>query len=118
MEKKTRYTKEQLYEKILKKQMELSGLVSLEGAAHLVARDLGIDLLGEVKERRLEIANIIDGMKSVDVIGRVFHISEPVEFERKDGSIGRVVNLYIGDNSGFARVAPVSYTHLTLPTKA
>ncbi len=104
MEEKTGYTKEQLYDKILKKQMELSGLVSLEGAAYLVARDLGLDLLEEVKKRKLDIANIVDGMRRVDVVGRVFFISEPVEFVRKDGSIGKVVNVYIADETGYVRV--------------
>jgi replication factor A1 len=104
LEKSTGYTKQQLYDKILKKQMELSGLVSLEGAAHLVARDLNVNLLKE-KKRRLEISNIIDGMKSVDTIGRIFNITKPVEFERKDGSKGKVVNLYVGDKTGFVRVA-------------
>lgn len=104
LEKSTGYTKQQLYDKILKKQMELSGLVSLEGAAHLVAKDLNINLLRE-KKRRLEISNIVDGMKSVDTIGRIFNITKPVEFERKDGSKGKVVNLYVGDNTGYVRVA-------------
>ncbi|MCD6403141.1 MAG: DUF2240 family protein [Candidatus Aenigmarchaeota archaeon] len=104
IEKSTNYTKDQIYDRILKKQMELSGLVSLEGAAHLVAKDLGIDLLKEFKERRLQIGNIIDGMKSVDIVGRVFFISEPVEFERDDGSIGKVISIYVGDDTGFVRV--------------
>ena len=104
LEKSTGYTRDQIYDKILKKQMELSGLVSLEGAAHLVAKDLGVNILEELKERRLQIANIVDGMKSVDIIGRVFYISEPIEFERSDGSIGKVISLYVADDTGFVRV--------------
>jgi len=104
LEKATGYTRQQLYEKVLRKQMELSGLVSLEGAAYLVARDLNVNLLEGFKERRLKIGNVVDGMKKVNVVGRVFFISTPIEFEREDGSVGKVANIYIGDDTGFLRV--------------
>lgn len=37
LEEKTKFSRKQLYEKVKKKHEELSGLVSKEGAAHLVA---------------------------------------------------------------------------------
>jgi len=104
LEKATGYTRQQLYEKILKKQTELSGLVSLEGAAYLVARDLKVDLFEGLEKRRLKIGNVVDGMRKVNVVGRVFFISTPIEFEREDGTTGKVSNIYIGDETGFLRV--------------
>jgi len=103
LEKQTKISREELNKKIVKKQEELSGLVSLEGAAHLVARELGINLLEEAR-RKLEIKNIVSGMRNVNVAGRVFKISSIVEFKRTNGSDGRVANFYLGDSSGYARV--------------
>ncbi len=42
---KTKFSRKQIYERIKKKHEELSGLVSMEGAGHLVARDLGVNLV-------------------------------------------------------------------------
>jgi len=104
IEKETNTSREELLEKISRKQKSLSGLVSLEGAAHLVAKDLGLDLL-EKMERRLEMKNVMSGMKNVNVIGRVFRISNINEFKRSNGSSGRVANIYLGDNTGHLRLA-------------
>ncbi|MDI6798843.1 MAG: DUF2240 family protein [Candidatus Aenigmarchaeota archaeon] len=103
LEKKTKISREELKKRIVQKQEELSGLVSLEGAAYLVARELGINLLEEVR-RKLEIKNIVPGMRNVNTIGRVFKILNIVEFKRADGSDGRVANFYLGDSSGCVRI--------------
>jgi len=103
IEKRTGVSREEILKKIEQKQKELSGLISEEGAAHLVARELGINLLEEIR-RKLEIKNIIPGMRNVNVVGRVFRVSRINGFKRADGSEGKVANFFIGDSSGFARV--------------
>lgn len=103
IEKRTGVSREEILKKIEEKQKELSGLISEEGAAHLVARELGINLLEEIR-RKLEIKNIVPGMRNVNVVGRVFRVSRINGFKRADGSEGRVANFFIGDSSGFARV--------------
>lgn len=103
LESQTKTSKEELMKKISEKQKELSGLVSKEGAAHLVARELGVNLLDDNK-RQLEIGNIVLGMRNVNVIGKIFKISPLIEFKRKDGNKGKVVNLFIADKTGFVRV--------------
>ena len=57
LEKNTKFSRKQLYERVKKKHEELSGLISLEGAGHLVARDLGVNLLLPEK-RSLKIKDI------------------------------------------------------------
>ncbi|MFH1105925.1 MAG: OB-fold nucleic acid binding domain-containing protein [Candidatus Aenigmatarchaeota archaeon] len=89
--------------KIEDKQVELSGLISLEGAAHLVARELGIDLLKRV-DRRLEIRNVVSGMRSVEVIGRIMRIFESRDFE-KNGKTGKVASIVLWDPTGTIRVS-------------
>jgi replication factor A1 len=78
-------------------------MVSDEGAAHLVAKELGVNVLNS-ERKKLELRNIIPGMRNVVAIGRVFRISNIVDFKKSNGTEGRVVNLFIGDRTGFVRV--------------
>lgn len=103
LEKNTKFSRKQLYERVKKKHEELSGLVSLEGAAHLVARDLGVSILIPEK-RALKIKDIVSGMKNINLKGRIIQISETREFERKDGKKGRVCNLILTDGTGEIRI--------------
>ncbi len=101
LEGKTGLSKEEIEKRIKEKQEEFSGLLSKEGAAFLVARDLGI----EVKETSfLNIKDLVSGMKRVNIKGRVFKISDVHEFERRDGSRGKVVNIFLADSTGFVRL--------------
>ncbi len=101
--KQTGLSKEELVKRIEEKQEELSGLVSLEGAAHLVARDLGIDLLKK-QERTLQLKDLRPDMKRVNLKGKIISITPMREFSKKDGSQGKVRNLIISDGTGQARI--------------
>jgi len=103
LEKHTGLSREELMKKIEEKKSEFSDLVSLDGAAHLIADELGLDLL-EKRRRKLEIKNIVSGMRNVSLIGRIFNITPLVEFERQDGSKGQVINIFVGDDTGFVRI--------------
>ncbi len=95
---------EEVKKKIEEKQIELSGLVSPEGAAYIVGKELGVNLLKESAKRSLKIRNVLPGMRSVDVTGRIVSISEKRDFEKK-GRKGSVVNIVIGDDTGIARLS-------------
>jgi len=103
MEKNTKFSRKQLYERVKSKHEELSGLVSMEGAAHLVARDLGVSILIPDK-RQLKIKDLVNGMRNISIKGRIIQISDTREFERKDGKKGRVCNLIITDGTGEVRI--------------
>jgi replication factor A1 len=95
----------ELENRILEKQSELGGLVTQEGAAHIVANEIGINLSkGASATPILKIENIIPGQNSVDVVGRVSRIFPTREFDRKDGSKGRVCSIILLDNTGSVRV--------------
>jgi len=85
------------------KQEELSGLVSEEGAAYIVGRELGVSLLKE-SSKKLKLKNVVSGLKSVDVAVKVMRIFEPREFV-KDGKKGLVMNLLVADETGVARLS-------------
>lgn len=97
-------SEEEVNKKIEEKQTELSGLVSSEGAAYIVGKELGVNLLKETKKKELKIKNIVSGMQSVDVVGRVVNISEKRDFE-KGGRKGSVVNVVLGDETGTIRLS-------------
>ncbi len=100
---KSKLSKKELIDMIHSKQSEFSGLVSLEGAAHLVARDLGIDLLKN-KEKFYKISDIKSEMRNFSLKARVSSITPLRKFTKKDGTEGRVCNLIIIDGTGEARV--------------
>jgi replication factor A1 len=94
----------ELRERIERKQKELGGLITMEGAAHIIANEVGINLFEGISARpELKIENIIPGMNSVDVVGRVMRIFEPREFEKEDGTKGKVCSLILGDETGTIR---------------
>jgi len=91
---------EEIRKRIDEKRDELSGLVSEEGAAHIVAKELGVALFKE----RPKIENIIPGMRNVSVLGRIVNIGGIREFSR-EGSRGRVSNLLIADETASIRLS-------------
>ena len=95
-------SKEEIMSKIEKKQKDLFGLVSTEGAAYLVAKEYGVEFAND--EKKLQIKDIIDGIKKLNFSGRVFRTSKIIEFKRSDGSMGKVTNVFLGDSTGFVKL--------------
>ncbi len=94
-------TEETLSAKIKQKMNELSGLISKEGAAHIIANELGIKLIeanGDVK-----IKDVLAGMKGVNTAGEVQRIYEFREFQKETRS-GKVQSVLISDETGIIRV--------------
>ncbi|MFX1518674.1 MAG: DUF2240 family protein [Promethearchaeota archaeon] len=93
-------SKKELEQRIRAKREELGGLITEDGAAHIVASELGIDLFKDqkYKDARLFIKDLIPGMNNISVTGRVMKMYSPVEFER-EGKKSQVVNLILGDKT-------------------
>ncbi|KXB06975.1 hypothetical protein AKJ54_00875, partial [candidate division MSBL1 archaeon SCGC-AAA382K21] len=97
--------KEELMKKIEEKQEELSGFLTPEGAATIIARNYGVVPEREEPEiQKLRIEDLSLGMSNIDVVGRIVRILEPREFDRRDGSKGKVANLVLEDKTGQIRV--------------
>jgi len=92
----------EIEEKINAKLAQLSGLVSREGAAHIIANELGVKLFENVSGR-LEVKNILTGMRNVETVGRVTNVYEEREFKTENRS-GRVGSFILGDTSGTIRI--------------
>ncbi|MDY6768761.1 MAG: OB-fold nucleic acid binding domain-containing protein [Candidatus Nanohaloarchaea archaeon] len=92
-----------IQDRIAAKVEELSGLVSEEGAAHLVAREEGIEL-AEAGEEELTVDNIVPGMNRVDLKCKIVDISDVNTFDRDGDEEGRVRNIILGDTTGTVRL--------------
>jgi replication factor A1 len=89
-------------EKIQAKMGELSGLISEQGAAHIIANELGVKVF-EAVTGKLKIKNILPGMRNVETEGRVIAAYPAKEFktESREGKVG---NFMLGDDTGTIRV--------------
>jgi replication factor A1 len=77
----------------------MGGLCDRRTAAMLVARELG------ASEVLIKIGRIRPESGTVVFVGKVLSISPVKEFKRSDGSLGRVANLTLGDETGAVRAA-------------
>ncbi len=100
---KTGMSFEDVNRKILNKRQELSNLVSKDGAAYIVAKEIGLDLF-EKSKRRLEIKNVVSGIKNLNLNARIFRIFPTREFEYK-GRKSKVANIMLSDQTGTIRMS-------------
>lgn len=98
---KSGLSEDDINNKVKEKIKQLSDLVSKEGAAHIVANQLGISLMNV--SRKLKISDIKEGMRNLEVVGRVSKVFEMREFTvgEREGKVG---SLFIGDETGTIRV--------------
>ncbi len=91
----------ELEDRVHNKMHQLSGLISKEGAAHIVANELGVKIF-EPLSGKLQIKNITRGMRDVETVGKVVQIYEVREFVKGDG-MSKVASIVIGDETGTIR---------------
>lgn len=91
------------------KKAKLSGLISKEGAAQIIAAELGISL----EDQDLKISELMSGMKRVNVVGKVITLF-PVREYSKNGREGKVANFLIADETGNTRVVLWDVNHIGL----
>lgn len=90
--------------KIKQKLDQLSGLISKEGAAHIIANELGVKLMPQAAASgRVNIKDILAGMRNVEVLGKVTHFFGVREFQVENRA-GKVANLIIADETGSTRI--------------
>jgi ssDNA-binding replication factor A large subunit len=100
------FTKTEAEKRIIEKQRELSNLVSKEGAAYIIAKEMGIELFPKKAEtkRRLEIKNILPKIRNLNLNARIVNIFPVKEFESK-GRKGKVASVILGDQTGTIRMS-------------
>lgn len=100
---KTSLSESSIRSKIKEKIDQLSNLVSEEGAAHIVANELGVKLIEGFGKEILEIKNLLPGLKNITIIGKVQMVWEVKEFKTEKAE-GKVGSFLIQDHSGRTRI--------------
>ena len=99
---KTQMSVAEIEERVDRKLKQLSGLISKEGAAHIVANELGVKIFEQLSGK-LQIKNILSGMRDVETVGKVLQVSDAREFMKGD-ALSKVASILIGDETGTIRV--------------
>ena len=102
--------KEEIERKVQVKREKLSGLISPEGAAQVVASELGMSLENE----KLKIDELLPGMRKVNVLGKVINISPVRTFTTKKGEESKVVNIWLADETSNVKTVLWDTNHIGL----
>ena len=77
---KTGMSRDEVNAKIEQKLAQLSGLISREGAAHIVANELDIKVFEEITTSKGDIRSLVPGMRNIDVKAKITQMYDPVNF--------------------------------------
>ncbi|MCX6749432.1 MAG: hypothetical protein NTW17_01655 [Candidatus Pacearchaeota archaeon] len=102
--------KEEIERKIEAKRAKLSGLISKEGAAQVIASELGISFENE----KLKINELLPGMRKVNTVGKVINLFPVRTFTTKKGEESKVVNLWVADETSNVKVVLWDTNHIGL----
>lgn len=100
---------EEIEKKVDAKKSKLSGLISKEGAAQIVAAELGISFENEV----LKIKELTEGLRRANVVGKITRVFPVKEFS-KNGRSGKFGSFTLGDETSNVRVVLWDSNHVGL----
>ena len=101
--------RDEVVNKVEAKKAKLSGLISKEGAAQIIAAELGINF----EDQDLKVKELMPGMRKVNIIGKIVNIFPVREFEKNDRK-GKVANFVLADDTGSTRVVMWDVNHIAL----
>lgn len=102
-------SKDELEKKIEARRAKLSGLISKEGAAQIIAAEMNVNF----DNVKLKLKEIMPGMKKVNVVGKIINIF-PVRSFSKGNREGKVCNFIIADETGNTKVVLWDTNHIAL----
>ena len=100
---------EEIQQRIREKLTKLSDLISKDGAAHIVAHELGVKIINIPKE--VKINQLLTGMTNVTLTGKVVKLNDTIQFN-KNGRSGKVSSFLFGDETGTARAVFWDTNHI------
>ena len=102
-------TVDEIKRKVEAKRARLSGLISLEGAAQIVASELGISF----EKQQFKIIDLLMGMKKIQVIGKVLEIYPIRKFSKGDRN-GEIASIMLADNTSSIRAVFWDTKHIDM----
>lgn len=103
---------EEIERKIEAKRAKLSGLISKEGAAQIVASELGISF----DKQKMKISGLMTGMKKINLVGKIIRMNRVIEYN-KNGRSGKIGSFLLGDETSNIRVVLWDTNHIELIEK-
>ena len=104
---------EEVTRKIEAKRAKLSGLISQEGAAQIVAAELGINFENE----KLKIEELLPGMRKINISGKIVSLFPVRTFKTQKGEEGKVLNFVLADETSNIKVVLWDTNHISLVEK-
>ena len=101
--------RDEVIRKVEAKKAKLSGLISREGAAQIIAAELGISF----EDQDLKVSELMAGLRKVNIVGKVMRLFPIREFEKNDRK-GKVANFVLADETGSTRVVLWDVNHIAL----
>jgi len=98
--------------KIEAKQAKLSGLISKEGAAQVIAAELNVNF----EKQSIKINQIVPGMRKINLVGKVIQLF-PVKEYNKNGKSGRIGSFILADDTSNIRTVLWDENHIDLISK-
>lgn len=102
--------KEEIKRKIEAKRAKLSDLISYEGAAQIVAAELGINFENE----KLKINELLPGMRKVNVVGKMINLFPVRSFKNSKGEDMKVANFVLADDTSNIKIVLWDTNHISL----
>ena len=99
----------EIEQRIEAKKKKISGLISKEGAAQIVAAELSVSFDNE----KLKIDELASDMKRINVVGKVINLSPVRTFTRNDRE-SKVANFIIADETSNTRVVLWDINHIVM----
>ncbi len=104
--------REEIQRRVDAKCAKLSGLISKEGAAQVIAAELGINFDNE----KFKIEELVPGMRKVNFVGKVINVFPVRTFER-NGQENKVANMVVADDTSNTKVVLWDTHHIELVEK-
>ncbi len=101
--------KQEIERRVEAKRAKLSGLVSKEGAAQIVASELGINF----DKEKLKISQLVQSMRRANTLGKIIQLAPVREFN-KNNRQGKVVSFTLADETSNIRVVLWDTNHISL----
>jgi replication factor A1 len=97
-------TLQEAQKRVEEKRRAMGGLLSEEGAAYIVAKELGIRLPQNAQKITINIKDINMEMSNVSLKARILKVFPIREYTTKEGKKGKHASLIIGDRTGKMRL--------------
>ena len=103
---------EDIERKIEAKRAKLSGLISKEGAAQVIAAELNINF----DKQLIKVSHIVSGMRNVNIVGKIVELF-PVREYNKNNRSGKIGSFTLADDTSNVRTVLWDENHITLIEK-